>query len=87
MDLISVSERLTCAAHIRRLDYHLRVPDHKIQTALYDHRFINEAGFQVLQSFIKVVANETEAFVQLKDALMLAGFQDIVMEVLARRQD
>ncbi len=78
-----MSERLTCAAHIRRLGSHLRVPDHKVQTSLYDHRFINEASYQVLQSFRKNVADGTEAFVLLKDALISAGLSGIVMEVLA----
>ncbi len=85
LDQVHVSQHITSAAMLQRVAAHLQIPQHKVQSILYDHRFsINTAALAMLGAFRGSVTCDLEAFTLLGEALRKSGLGHVVSEVLGK---
>ncbi len=82
LHLIWVSKRLTNDATVRELAAHLEIPDCEVESALYDHRYINEAGLKVLRIFRDRMRSAEEAYQMLGEALVNSDLGPVAKHVL-----
>ncbi len=72
---------------VQELGYHLEVPNNEVESALYDHRFINEAGYKVLRIFRDRMSSPEEVRQKLVEALFKSDMGQVVDDVLGRGQN
>ncbi len=85
LDLIRIARCLTNSITVQLLAAHLGVSGLEAEAAVYDHKFIMEAGLMVLQSFRRTVATEEEAYTKVREALAKCGLQRVDREVFGKR--
>ena len=83
-DLLELSERVTNRDELMKLGVKvLKLPEHKIKSALYDHRdSINAAAYEVLSEWMKGQPSRQKAHTTLMSAL---GQHDMLHLVSASR--
>ncbi len=82
LQLINISKRLVDAVMVRELAANLGIADYEVESALYDHKFINEAGLKVLQIFRERVGSAEAAHQKLGEALVASEMGPVAAHVL-----